>query len=447
MLHHLHICVMCLAAICVCWGLALAWQADKTQKQCNIYPWLVYLPGSFLVHLTNIKAYRLSVFLRSDGRPKPFSHGKVFRIALLWLCVTAIVLMIAVLVDPPLRTVRVVDPFRPSLNYYQCETKGATPALVALLVVGHVLVSLYYVISVRNGLEAFKDGMIIKEAFVLLYAFVLVAFILNQLGLTPSNQYIYRTAVLSVGVTVFCVRLLIGRCVNHWLPEVVLERLLHYHNVYVKPIVAAESAPNYVAAGSHQNGSVVGMNFDEDEESPLYAKESVTENSLDEMTNVIADNYRGKLFRMVAKKALCLENVDFVEAVVKYKQESEQALIKCSGEASNRIRDSAKQVHRMYVDSNAESEVNLSSKTRAIVQQILSDWEDNVPLLSEEKARGVIQEDVKKRSAVFDRADKEIKVMLYQNLWNKFRIEETQSLAAGESKHGGSASSRGITPV
>jgi len=75
MLHHLHICVMCMAAACVCWGLALAWQADKTQEQCNVYPWLVYLPGSFLVHLTNIKAYRLSIFLRSDGRPKPFSHG------------------------------------------------------------------------------------------------------------------------------------------------------------------------------------------------------------------------------------------------------------------------------------------------------------------------------------------------------------------------------------
>ena len=130
MLHHLHICVMCMAAACVCWGLALAWQADKTQEQCNVYPWLVYLPGSFLVHLTNIKAYRLSIFLRSDGRLKSFSHWKVFRIALLWLCVTAIVLLIAVLVDSPLRTVHVVDPYRPSLNSYQCETKGATPALL-----------------------------------------------------------------------------------------------------------------------------------------------------------------------------------------------------------------------------------------------------------------------------------------------------------------------------
>jgi len=47
---------------------------------------------------------------------------------------------------------------------------------------------------------------------------------------------------------------------------------------------------------------------------------------------------------------------------------------------------------------------------------------------------------------VFDRADKEIKVMLYQNLWNKFRVEETQSLAAGESKHGG-GSSRGLSAL
>ena len=447
MLHHLHICVMCLAAMCVCWGLALAWQQDKTQKQCNIYPWLVYLPGSFLVHLTNIKAYRLSIFLRSDGRPKPFSHAKVFRIALLWSCLTAIVLLIAVMADPPLRTLHVVDPYRPSLNYYLCETHGVTPALLTILVVGHVVVSVFYVISVRNGLEAFKDGMIIKEAFVLLYAFVLVAYILNHLGLSAANQYVYRTIVLSVSVTVFCIRLLIGRCVNHWLPEEVLDRLLHYHNTYVKPIVAGESMPSYIASGSHQNGTIVPVNFDPDDESPLYAKESVTENSLDEMTNVIADSYRGKLFRMVAKKALCLENVEFVEAVVKYKQESEQLLVKCSGEASNRIREAAKQVLRMYVDTNAESEVNLSSKTRGVVQQTLADWGDNVPLLSEERAREVIQEDIKKRSALFDRADKEIKVMLYQNIWNKFRVEETQSLAAGESKHGGGSSARGLSAV
>ena len=46
MLHHLHICVMCLAAMCVCWGLALAWQADKTQEQCNVYSY-TYLGASW----------------------------------------------------------------------------------------------------------------------------------------------------------------------------------------------------------------------------------------------------------------------------------------------------------------------------------------------------------------------------------------------------------------
>jgi len=86
--------------------------------------------------------------------------------------------------------------------------------------------------------------------------------------------------------------------------------------------------------------------------------------------------------------------------------------------------------------------VNLSSKTRALVQHALSDWADSIPMVSEERAREIVQADLKRRTAVFDLADKEIKVMLYQNLWNKFRIEETQSLAAGEStKHGGGGSS------
>jgi len=66
MLHHLHILSLCVAAVVVCWGLALAWQADVTQTQCDVHLWVTVLPGSYAVHLVNMKAYRLSIIIRAN---------------------------------------------------------------------------------------------------------------------------------------------------------------------------------------------------------------------------------------------------------------------------------------------------------------------------------------------------------------------------------------------
>ena len=37
--------------------------------------------------------------------------------------------------------------------------------------------------------------------------------------MTPSNVYLLRCAFLSVGLTLFCLRILIGRCYRHWVPK------------------------------------------------------------------------------------------------------------------------------------------------------------------------------------------------------------------------------------
>ena len=56
--------------------------------------------------------------------------------------------------------------------------------------------------SVRNGLDAFRDGTIMKEAFVLLYAFVLIALVSQHFGLSPANAYMARSVLVNIGVTI-----------------------------------------------------------------------------------------------------------------------------------------------------------------------------------------------------------------------------------------------------
>ena len=426
MLHYLHIILMCLAAIAVCWGLALLWQSDVTQAQCNGYVWLVFLPASFLVHLNNIKAYRLSTFLRAgDRRPKPFSHGRVMKLTMYFLVLTVIILLIAILSDPPTRTRVQVDRYRAKLDYYYCKTGQTTPILLYLLTAGHILCSVFSVVSVRNGMEAFRDGMIIKEAFVILYACLLVALVLQNLGLSAPNAYMLRSVVMSMGVTLFSMRLLLSRCFRHWVSERTLARLIVIHTNYIKPIVSdySASATSVAAASSHISRS--------DADGPLYSMETPQDNSLEEMTAVLSDPVRGKILQSVAKKALVLENVEFLMAVLKFKQEAEAALVRHSGRASDDIQKSAKELFKTYIVAGSDNEVNISSKTRASVEAVLAKWMSEMPILTKDSAKNCLQSDSLKRCDIFEPAFKEIRVMLYQNLWNKFRSLEAEQLASG----------------
>ena len=155
-------------------------------------PWLVYVPASFMVHLNNLKAYRLSIFLRANGKtPKPFTHWHVMRATLLLTAVTVVLVGISVAIDPAIRTRIVYDVYRPRLDEYHCVNKGPGLGLFWFLLVMHVIASIACVISVRNGSEAFRDGATIKEAFIILYAFIvitLVSRIPSRTGRYDSNH-------------------------------------------------------------------------------------------------------------------------------------------------------------------------------------------------------------------------------------------------------------------
>ena len=180
-------------------------------------PWLVYVPASFMVHLNNLKAYRLSIFLRANGkRPKPFTHWHVMRATLILTAITVVLVGISVAIDPAVRTRMVYDVYRPRLDEYHCVNKGPGLGLFWFLLVMHVLASVACVISVRNGSEAFRDGATIKEAFIILYAFIVITLVLNALGLSSELMQVLRVCILGIGSTLFIVRMLISRCFRHW---------------------------------------------------------------------------------------------------------------------------------------------------------------------------------------------------------------------------------------
>jgi hypothetical protein len=71
-------------------------------------------------------------------------------------------------------------------------------------------------------MEAFQDGVVIKEAFVTFYSFVVITVVLDNLRLGVHTLYILRVVFLCIGATLFCLRLLINRCYQYWLPKKVI---------------------------------------------------------------------------------------------------------------------------------------------------------------------------------------------------------------------------------
>ena len=134
-----HVMSMCGMSCIVFWGLVFLWQSDMTQIQCNAYLWLSYLPASYLIMLTNMKAYRLSLFIRASiakrsVKTKPVSHAYVMYGAWAQCAGTIFILMIAQVGDPGISTNFVADIHRPMYNQHHCVTGHMNPSLLYTLV-------------------------------------------------------------------------------------------------------------------------------------------------------------------------------------------------------------------------------------------------------------------------------------------------------------------------
>ena len=223
-----HISVMLACAIIVVWSTVFLWQDDNNHYQCQSYLWAVGVPLSFIILLTNMKAYRLSTFLQPSNnrrRKLTLTHGATFTRTLLSLLVTIVFLALISGLDPPIPIRGVIDIHRPKFDYNLCKSGQVGTGLLYFVIISHPVLSIIFIVPVRNGYEAFRDGTVMKEAFIVLYAFLLIAFAMSVLGISHSSIYILRTAFVNIGVTLFMIRLLITRCSRHWISKEVAEKV------------------------------------------------------------------------------------------------------------------------------------------------------------------------------------------------------------------------------
>ena len=176
MLRLSHIVLLLLCALIAMWGLVFGWQDDNNASQCSSYLWIIGVPSSFAINLVNMKAYRLASFIHTEESHTPGKKNKkkhvvshlavIVRTLLMTIC-TVIILGIVSGVDNPKPVKVITDPLRPKLDYYVCQSKTIGSALIFLLVISHVVISVFCIGPVRNGFGAFRDGAVMKEAFIL----------------------------------------------------------------------------------------------------------------------------------------------------------------------------------------------------------------------------------------------------------------------------------------
>ena len=332
-----HLVLLLICVTITIWGLVFIWQDDMNVFQCNTYLWIIGVPSSFAINLVNMKAYRLASFIYTDAtralgrklkRKGVVSHLSVIVRTLLMTICTVIILGVISGVDNPKLVKVVTDPLRPKLDYYVCQSKSIGPALLLLLVISHVVISIFCIGPVRNGFGAFRDGAVMKEAFILLYILVLLAYVMHLLGIHHSTVYILRTSFLCIGLLLFVLRILISRCVRHWVSEELQALIFGYFKNVYKVIPGNNSE----IMESVKSGNISNLLADD---SPLHDESQHNDSSVDDMEVIFADPKRYALFRTICEKGLIIENVNFIEAVAKWKSDCAALVVESSGAASN----------------------------------------------------------------------------------------------------------------
>ena len=422
-----HVMYQCICACIIFWCLVFLWQADMKQEQCDAYLWLSYLPASFIVVLTNMKAYRLSVFIRAslikrgNIKPTPISHGFVLMTTLVQVGGTAIILLSAQLNDRGISTRFIADVYRPLYDEYHCVTRRINPSFLYFLVAIHVGSSILCVFSIRNATEAFKDSGFIKSALLILYASVAIVFILQRLGLSEATMYVYRACFFIIGITLFIIRLYIKRCITIWVPKQVQDRATAIYIQYIQPMMEYVF-PKHDEAITAQ----VGVDLEKhDAEETLESQEVPLSDNLEEMMSVLQDPERLPLFMKIANSCFCTENVEFLLACMAYQAETESILVNQSHQHNEPMKNYTTAIYEKYIRPGCELEVNVSAGCRQQLEQMINNWNQSAPLITADAARLALQQDEHRRQRILETAVKEISIMTYQNLWNKFRAEET----------------------
>jgi hypothetical protein len=148
------------------------------------------------------------------------------------------------------------------------------------------------------------------------------------------------------------------------------------------------------------------------------------------MYNALSDPERAQKLREYAEKALVVENVDFLLAVNKYRKDSVNALIEASKHGNHHMKEGAKECFKHFMQVGCNNEVNVSSNTRNTALAHIETWNEHEPIMNNDTAEYVLDDDVKLHIDVFQKAAKEIAIMLYQNIWIKYRTQELETSMA-----------------
>lgn len=160
----------------------------------------------------------------------------------------------------------------------------------------------------------------------------------------------------------------------------------------------------------------------------MYAEETPDGQNLDEMHDALRDAGRSATFRAFADKALVVENVDFLLSLEAFERECEEEVMESSRGASVRMKERAAERFRQFIEVGSPQEVNISSQTRGVIETKMREWTGEEALFTADAAQTALADDPLHHIDLFDRANKEISIMLYQNLWNKFRAQEIEEL-------------------
>ena len=284
------------------------------------------------------------------------------------------------------------------------------------LVAGHCLFSVICIINIKNGANDFYDGVVMKEAFVILWFFITIAYIMQTLSLSISLLYLIRVSFLSIGLTMFCFRILISRCYRHIVPKIIEIIIVKICNKIGKIIPLLDNTYNI----QWSTGPILPV--EEESESPIL-NTIIEANSLDDMFEVLNDPVRSKLFIRFCEQALYLKQIDFILSIIRYAEYSNDYLVNASIQVNNKIRNDAIDYYTLYIKKNSIRELKLEEDTRIYISEHLEQWEKDVPIINFYGADRVLDYE---HMNIFKKAFDETIIILYQNVWDKFRTYEIE---------------------
>ena len=103
---------------------------------------------------------------------------------------------------------------------------------------------------------------------------------------------------------------------------------------------------------------------------------------------------------------------------------------------SDRIKEAAEECYKAYMVVGCDEEVNICAATRKKFDDRMKLWMAGTPVITNVSARHALEEDQTRRVEVFETAYKEISIMLYQNIWLKFRAAEIEDQMGAEGEGG-----------